>query len=118
MNKERWNAQVKYNDLEGTASADGYLNALCGLEECLKQEGVDPTKFQPIGLKVYQSEHAFWFSILCKRNEELEGEAPKIVCININGKRSFEELRDILKRFELVLLSKHIQPEDYDWSEY
>lgn len=115
MQKEKWTASVQYDDLLGTAAADEYGDTLGGLIPFLKAEGVDTSKYTPMGLAVDIAGRSF--EILCRHNEAPENPRKKIVAFAFKDGRDLEKLERILKRFRVVLWSEKIHPEDYDWSD-
>lgn len=110
MSNKEWIASVQYNDLTGTAAADGYESAISELGEYLNSKGVDTSDLYPIGLKIWNGEMRFSFSILCRN------QSGKIISFDFEKKQDLNELRKILKRLEVVLLARDLSPENYDWS--
>ena len=111
MSNEHWIADVQYGDLTGTAAADGHESAIGDLRKYLKGKGVDTSKLEPIGLKIWNGECHFSFAILCK------DQTGKVTSIRFEEEQDLNELRKFLKRLEVILLAKHLDPQDYDWSQ-
>lgn len=111
MSNEHWIADVQYGDLTGTAAADGHESAIGDLRKYLKGKGVDTSKLEPIGLRIWNGEYRFSFDILCK------DQTGKITSICFEKEQDLNELRKILKRLEVILFAKHLDPQDYDWSQ-
>ena len=110
MNNKEWIANVKYGDLTGTAVADGYMSAISELRGYLNSKDVDTSDLYPIGLKIWNGEMCFSFSILCRN------QSGKIISFDFEKKQDLNELRKILKRLKVVLLDRDLSPENYDWS--
>ena len=110
MNNKEWIANVKYGDLTGTAVADGYMSAISELRGYLNSKDVDTSDLYPIGLKIWNGEMCFSFSILCRN------QSGKIISFASEKEQDLNELRKILKRLEVVLLDRDLSPENYDWS--
>lgn len=108
-------ASVQYNDLLGTAAADEHGDSVLGLMPFLKAEGVDISKYYPVGLDVDITGRSF--KILCRHNEDSGNPRKKIVAFKFEDGRDLEKLERILKRFRVVLWSEKIHPEDYDCSD-
>ena len=104
---------MQYGDLLGTAAADEHGDSVLGLMPFLKAEGVDTSKYTPVGLAVDIAERSF--EILCKCPNDPGEPKEKIVAFHFKDGRDLEKLELILKRFRVVLLDKNTQPEDYDW---
>lgn len=117
MNEEKFSARTQHGHLKGTAMADMHAGPdPCMLKRYLQDKGVDLSGLEPVGLKVTQFEQSSGFAILCASDDVFEGEKLRIVSIPIDEGQAFEELKKILCRLDIVLLSPSIQPEDYDWS--
>ena len=110
MNNKEWIANVKYGDLTGTAVADGYMSAISELRGYLNSKDVDTSDLYPIGLKIWNGEMCFSFSILCRN------QSGKIISFASEKEQDLNELRKILKRLKVVLLDRDLSPENYDWS--
>ena len=58
-------ASVQYDDLVGTAAADGH-ESLSNIREFLKSKGVDVDKNEPVGIELYGWEGRIGVRFICK----------------------------------------------------
>ena len=112
MNDKEWIANVQYGDFTGTAAADGHGNAIEELRTYLEGKGVDTSNIEPIGLNIWNGECRFSFGILCK------DQTGKVISFCFEKEQDLDELRKILKRLDIILLHRGLDPEGYDWSQF
>lgn len=112
MSKEKWIADVQYGDMTGRAEADDHANGIDVLRTRLKSNGVDASRYEPVGIVINMEEELFCFEVICK---DATGRSKKITSFRFEKKQDPNELREIFKRLDVYLLGKRVCPEYYDW---
>ena len=129
MNTYNLNASVQYNDMIGTASADWQMS-MTDIEYFAKENGIDITKYRPIGIKADLAESKEgelfpgFLSIIAVNNEvvgttydevkeyfDTHGSLP-VVVFHIN--KNIFDLFKKLKRFCVSLISGYKDIDKYE----
>lgn len=104
-------ASVQYNDLLGTAAADGH-ESLLDLKEFLKFKGVDVDKNEPVGIELYNLDDRICVRFICKE------QGNRLVRFGLEDSLSLADLFSFIKRLNVILLSSHLNVKDCDLSSF
>ena len=104
-------ASVQYDDLVGTAAADGH-ESLSNIREFLKSKGVDVDKNEPVGIELYGWEGRIGVRFICKE------QGNQLVASELKDSLSLTDLFSFIKRFKVILLSKHLDETSFEEIHY
>lgn len=105
-------AEVQYNDLRGTAAADGHDSALYNISQFLKSKGVDVDKNEPVGIDLYNLDDRICVRFICKE------QGNKLVACELKNSLSLTDLFSFIKRLRVILLSSNLNVTNYDLSSF
>lgn len=104
-------ANVQYTDLAGTAALDFHGGVFENLVDYAEDKGIDVTRYNPIGLTFQIVEHDFKLTFLCTDCEVVEQNETKRSIISFERDEDLDSFLNQVKRFNVVLLEKHIDIE-------
>ena len=104
-------ASVQYDDLLGTAAADGH-ESLLDLRNFLKSKGVDLDKNEPVGIELYNLDDRICVRFICKE------QGNRLVAFELKDSLSLADLFSFIKRLNVILLRKDLKVEDCDLSSF
>lgn len=105
-------ASVQYDDLIGTAAADGHESALYNISQFLKSKGVDVNKNEPVGIELYNLDDRICVRFICKE------QGNRLVACELKDSLSLADLFSFIKRLNVILLPEDLKVENYDLSSF
>ena len=101
---------TQYCDLIGSAALDFHSEGRDNLVDYAKDKGIDLSLYNPIGLNFQIIEHGFKLTFFCEELNVNNREGIKTI-VSIDKKEDLDSFLNRVKRFNVVLLYKHIDIE-------